>query len=72
VLFLLFVVVASAVGIGVVLLRNRRPTSMEASISDFERSLRALAPESSRDADSAHAGPGLDEVDDETGTADAG
>ncbi len=43
--FLIFAVVASAVGIAVVLLRNRRPTTMESSIGDFERGLRALAPE---------------------------
>jgi hypothetical protein len=44
--FLLFVVVASAIGIAIVLLRNRRPTSMDHSIAEFERGLRALAPES--------------------------
>ena len=44
--FLLFVVVASALGISVVLMRNRRPTSMDHSIAEFERGLRALAPES--------------------------
>jgi hypothetical protein len=43
--FLLFAVIASAVGIAAVLLRNRRPTSMEHSITEFERGLRALAPE---------------------------
>jgi hypothetical protein len=43
--FLVFVVVASTVGIAIVLLRNRRPTSMEHSIDEFERGLRALAPE---------------------------
>ena len=43
--FLLFVVVASAVGIAIVLMRNRRPTSMDHSIEEFERGLRALAPE---------------------------
>jgi hypothetical protein len=43
--FLLFVVVASAIGIAVVLMRNRRPTSMDHSIEEFERGLRALAPE---------------------------
>lgn len=43
--FLLFAVVASAVGIAIVLLRHRRPTSMESSIGEFERGLRALAPE---------------------------
>jgi hypothetical protein len=43
--FLVFAVVASAVGIVVVLVRNRRPTSMDHSIDEFERGLRALAPE---------------------------
>jgi hypothetical protein len=43
--FLLFAVVASVIGISVVLLRNRRPTSMDHSISEFEKGLRALAPE---------------------------
>ena len=43
--FLLFVVVASAIGIAIVLVRNRRPTSMDHSIAEFERGLRALAPE---------------------------
>jgi hypothetical protein len=45
--FLLFAVVASAVGIAVILLRNRRPSSIEHSIEEFERGLRALAPEAS-------------------------
>ena len=45
--FLLFAVLASAVGIATVLLRNRRPNSMEHSIEEFERGLRALAPEPS-------------------------
>ena len=43
--FLLFTLVASAVGIAIVLFRNRRPTSMEHSIEEFDRGLRALAPE---------------------------
>jgi hypothetical protein len=43
--FLLFVVVASAIGIAVVLVRNRRPTSMDHSIAEFERGLKALAPD---------------------------
>ncbi|HEX5614472.1 MAG TPA: hypothetical protein VFZ83_04905 [Acidimicrobiia bacterium] len=42
--FLVFVVVASAVGIAAVLVRNRRPTSMEHSITEFERGLHALRP----------------------------
>jgi len=45
--FLLFALVASAVGIAAILLRNRRPSSMEHSIEEFERGLRALAPEAS-------------------------
>jgi len=43
--FLLFALVISAVGITVVLVRNRRPTSMDHSIAEFERGRRALAPE---------------------------
>jgi hypothetical protein len=43
--FLLFIVLASAIGIAVVLLRNRRPTSMDHSIAEFERGLKALAPD---------------------------
>lgn len=43
--YLLFAVVASAVGITIVLIRNRRPTSMDHSITEFEKGLRALAPE---------------------------
>ncbi|MDZ4825791.1 MAG: hypothetical protein SGJ13_04910 [Actinomycetota bacterium] len=43
--FLLFAVIASGVGIAIVLMRNRRPTSMDHSIAEFEKGLRALAPE---------------------------
>jgi hypothetical protein len=43
--FLLFAVIVSAVGIAIVLVRNRRPTSMEHSIAEFERWRRALAPD---------------------------
>jgi hypothetical protein len=43
--FLLFAVIVSAVGISIVLVRNRRPTSMEHSIAEFERGRRALAPD---------------------------
>ena len=46
--FLLVAVVGSALGITVVLLRNRRPTSMDHSISEFERGLRVLAPDHPR------------------------
>ena len=43
--FLMIAVVGSIVGIAIVLLRNRRPSSMEHSIGEFERNLRALAPD---------------------------
>jgi hypothetical protein len=43
--FLLIAVVGSALGITIVLMRNRRPTSMDHSITEFERGLRALAPD---------------------------
>ena len=43
--YLLIAVIGSAVGITIVLLRNRRPNSMEHSIDEFERNLRALAPD---------------------------
>ena len=43
--FLLLAVAASAIGIVIVLVRNRRPATMEHSIAEFERGLRALAPE---------------------------
>ena len=42
--FLIFVLVASAFGIGIVLLRNRPRTGMDASIDEFRRGLRAIAP----------------------------
>jgi hypothetical protein len=43
--FLLIAVAGSALGIVVVLYRNRRPSSTEHSIAEFERNLRALAPD---------------------------
>ena len=43
--FLLIAVIGSVVGITIVLLRNRRPNSMEHSIDEFERNLRALKPD---------------------------
>ena len=43
--FLLIAVLGSVIGITIVLLRNRRPSSMEHSIEEFERGLRALTPE---------------------------
>ena len=43
--FLLLVVVMSAIGITIILMRNRRPTSMEHSIAEFEKGRRALSPD---------------------------
>ena len=43
--FLLIAVLGSAVGITIVLWRNRRPNTMHHSIDEFERGLRALKPE---------------------------
>jgi hypothetical protein len=43
--FLLFALIVSAVGITIILVRNRRPTSMEHSIAEFERGRRALSPD---------------------------
>jgi hypothetical protein len=48
--FLLIAVVISAVGFTVLYLRNRPPTSVDASIDSFRREMQALAP---RDGDSA-------------------
>jgi hypothetical protein len=67
--FLAFAVVASAVGIAMVLLRNRRPTTMQSSIGEFERGLRALAPEVGHSAhapDSTRAGEGEPDDGDES------
>ncbi len=42
--FLLFVVISSAIGITIVVWRNRPKTSTESSIREFGRNLDALAP----------------------------
>lgn len=42
--FLLIAVVISAVGLTVLYLRNRPPTSFDASIENFRREMQALAP----------------------------
>jgi hypothetical protein len=44
--FLLIAVVGSAIGITIVLLRNRRPpNTMEHSIDEFAKGMKALAPD---------------------------
>jgi hypothetical protein len=42
--FLMIAVVISAVGLTVLYLRNRPPTSLDASIDTFRREMQALAP----------------------------
>jgi hypothetical protein len=59
--FLIFVLVASAVGITIVLVRNRPRTGMDASIDEFRRGLRAIAP-----------GPESGEADDRSDEQGAG
>ncbi len=43
--FLILAVVLIAIGVIVVVARNRRPRGMDAGIADFEARRRALAPE---------------------------
>jgi hypothetical protein len=47
-IYLGIAVVLSLIGCGVLWLRNRKPTTMEASIKDFSRELGALAPDDHR------------------------
>jgi len=54
-LFLAVAVVVSALGSLVLLLRHRRPQSMQATMRDFERQIRALSPEADADADETSA-----------------
>ncbi|MCZ7527424.1 MAG: hypothetical protein M5U14_14205 [Acidimicrobiia bacterium] len=42
--FLLLAIGLSIAGVTLVVLRHRNPTSMHASIDEFERGLRAIAP----------------------------
>ena len=42
--FLILAVGLIAIGVVIVVLRNRRPTGMDAGIADFEARRRALAP----------------------------
>ncbi|HUQ63531.1 MAG TPA: hypothetical protein VM121_07250 [Acidimicrobiales bacterium] len=44
-IYLGIALVFSLIGCGILWLRNRRPTTMEASIKDFSRELGALAPD---------------------------
>ena len=47
-LYLIIVLAVLAIGIPVVLLRNRKPSSMGHSIGAFERGMDALKPEDER------------------------
>ena len=47
-LYLALAIVLSAVGILIIWLRNRRPTSLESGIEEFQRELRALDPNDRR------------------------
>ena len=42
--FLIWVLVVSVIGITIVVVRNRPRTGMDASIDEFRRGLRAIAP----------------------------
>ena len=48
-LYLGLAVVLSVIGVTIIYLRNRKPTSLNAGIEEFQRELRALAPEKRRD-----------------------
>ena len=50
-LYLGLAVVFSAIGVTILYLRNRKPTSLNAGIEEFQRELRALAPDKRPDAD---------------------
>jgi hypothetical protein len=46
--FLILALALIVVGVAIVVVRNRRPTGIDAGISDFEQKRQALAPESTR------------------------
>ena len=50
-LYLGLAVVLSTIGATIIYLRNRKPTSLNAGIEEFQRELRALAPDKRPDAD---------------------
>jgi hypothetical protein len=50
-LYLGFALLFSAIGATIIYLRNRKPTSLNAGIEEFQRELRALAPDKRPDAD---------------------
>jgi hypothetical protein len=50
-LYLGFAIVISVVGGLIIYARNRKPTSLNAGIEEFQRELRALAPDKRPDSD---------------------
>ena len=50
-LYLGFALLFSVIGATIIYLRNRKPTSLNAGIEEFQRELRALAPDKRPDAD---------------------
>jgi hypothetical protein len=57
-LYLGFAVVLSIVGGTLLYLRNRKPTSLNAGIEEFQRELRALAPDKRPDGQGQGQGQG--------------
>jgi hypothetical protein len=47
--FLILAVVLIAIGVVIVVVRNRRPTGIDAGIADFEARRQALAPQEERE-----------------------
>ena len=56
-MFLLVAVVISAVGLTVLYVRNRPPSTFDASIEDFQREMQALAPRDGEGHDDGEARP---------------
>ena len=56
--FLILAVVLIAIGVLIVVLRNRRPTGIDAGIADFEARRQALAPQDD-EREPEHQGPPL-------------
>jgi hypothetical protein len=56
-LYLGIAVVISILGGLILYVRNRKPTSLNAGIEEFQRELRALAPDKRRDPDGSGPGP---------------
>ena len=50
-LYLGLAILLSSIGATIIYLRNRKPTSLNAGIEEFQRELRALAPDKRPDAD---------------------